>query len=100
MVMVRCDDILASAWKSFSGVTWFVLVFDYRKSWVGKCMSLGIFGASCRPWPPLALRQRALPMSWFHAAITSTGSTPLAGPDGQTAARFARRCGRRYVPEY
>lgn len=95
MGMVRCSDILASALKPLSGVTWFVLVFDYRKSWVGKCMSLGIFGVGSRQRPPLALRQRALLTNWFHAAITSTGSTPLAGPDGQTAARFARRCGRR-----
>ena len=98
MNMVRCSDILVPAWKTLSGVTWFALVVNYRESWVGKCMSLGIFGASSQQWPPLVLRQRALPMNWFHAAITSTGSTPLSGPDVKTAARFRRRCGRRYMP--
>ena len=95
--MIRYSDILASALKSISGVTWCALVFDYRNSWVGRCMSLSVFGAGSGQWPPLALRQGALLMNWFHAAITSAGSTPLAGPDGQTAARFTRRCGRRYV---
>ena len=33
-----------------------------------------------------------------RAPLTSTGSSALAGPDTKTAARFRRRCGKRYVP--
>jgi hypothetical protein len=29
--------------------------------------------------------------------ITSAGSAPLAGPDAKTAARFPRRCYKRYA---
>jgi hypothetical protein len=29
--------------------------------------------------------------------ITSAGNAPLAGPDAKTAARFPRRCYKRYV---
>ena len=31
--------------------------------------------------------------------VTSAGNTPLAGPAAKTAARFRRRCGKRYAEE-
>ncbi len=36
-------------------------------------------------------------MGKVQQKLTSTANTPLAGPDVKTAARFRRRCGKRYV---
>ena len=54
----------------------------------------GIYGYKCFVLYQLVIQGKAV--SAGHP-LTRTGNTPLTGPDGKTAARFRRRCGRRYV---
>lgn len=86
---------LASAWRLSSGTCGSFPIASVRGNQMLKFVTQKILGASIRQWPPRALRQHAGLRHRAVAAITRTGSTPLSGPDGQTAARFARRCGRR-----
>ena len=60
-------------------------------------MHLFYHSASFAVLPPLALRPISSLAHHQAAPVTSTASAPLAGPDVKTAARFRRRCGKRYA---